>query len=627
MRAHLFIHASCVVKNKRELPSKILSKINGRTVLEMMLDRLKGLSVIEKIIVVTSSTDCDSEIAGIAEKFVKTYDDFGLIKLEPGKPFSFDDSNKTIESNLLYKLPAYGLYNSGLLKDYFASNSIDAAVLTVADDTPFIEPELIARLVSLYYKQGVIYGTRYPGENLLVVPVESLSKIASCQYNLTQKLEDGINSIEDDIDQIKAVNPKINTAEVIKRKEDFLNSTYKREITVFDLLYALEVKKVVAQPSERYQFYPVYSDDNIRFAENFFVELEKISLDGYEHISNSLKAGFNKLTPATLEIELTSRCNVECDSYPNPEINREDVDITREHFELILESFSSNVQYLVFSGFGEPTLHPDLFDFIRFAKKKGFLSVCLETNGTGLDKQYITKLIDSGLDILTVKIDELDLYCSGDLPKAESVIDMVYDIKRERKFNKPYLVVQAVNRMSNQNKVQYYYKRWDNIADTVSIQPFNDYCGTFDQGEQINLAPLTPVQECAKTAQGQFVFADGSLSLCKQKFDGFNPSNQEKLNEIWIDNYYRGNYFDFCGGCIMKYYRECVQPDRFDTSFKFKIDSEILSKHIKNSIVQAEELYNEKQYGKCMSFYEKILKFCPDNVDIYKKLEKIETLI
>ena len=204
---------------------------------------------------------------------------------------------------------------------------------------------------------------------------------------------------------------------------------------------------------------------------------------------------------------------------------------------------------------------------------------------------------------------------------------MVYDIKKKRGSETPYLVVQTINRISNQDRVQYYYKRWANIADCVLIQPFNDYCDTYSRSAQINLAPLTPLSECLKTSQSQLVFADGSLTLCKQKFNGFMPSEFENMADIWLDNYYRGNYFDFCGNCVIKYYRECVQPDRFNSSFQFKIDRELLLNHIDNAVSQGEIFHKEKKLVKALSIWEKTLKYYPDNPVVHKKLEELENLI
>jgi MoaA/NifB/PqqE/SkfB family radical SAM enzyme len=58
---------------------------------------------------------------------------------------------------------------------------------------------------------------------------------------------------------------------------------------------------------------------------------------------------------------------------------------------------------LIFSGDGEPFLHPRLFDIVSLAKKTGF-RVTLFSNGTLLDESNIKSLMDSGLDILRVSL-------------------------------------------------------------------------------------------------------------------------------------------------------------------------------------------------------------------------------
>jgi len=54
---------------------------------------------------------------------------------------------------------------------------------------------------------------------------------------------------------------------------------------------------------------------------------------------------------------------------------------------------------IVFSGFGEPLLHPKLFDFISYAHKKGFITHLI-TNGSLLTPNKTQGFINAGINII-----------------------------------------------------------------------------------------------------------------------------------------------------------------------------------------------------------------------------------
>lgn len=105
-------------------------------------------------------------------------------------------------------------------------------------------------------------------------------------------------------------------------------------------------------------------------------------------------------------IIFTSGCNFRCHFCYNPMLvlpqkgkdvkNKEDLSsITSEDLFLFLKERFGRLEGVVITG-GEPTLHPDLPDFIQKIKKIGYL-VKLDTNGTNpemLKKLIKAKLVD-----------------------------------------------------------------------------------------------------------------------------------------------------------------------------------------------------------------------------------------
>lgn len=79
-----------------------------------------------------------------------------------------------------------------------------------------------------------------------------------------------------------------------------------------------------------------------------------------------------------------------------------DIDLSWEAFERVARAFP-RVRHVHLQGWGEPLLHPRLFDMIARAKSAG-CRVGLTTNGMGLDQDMGKRLLDLSLDLLSVSI-------------------------------------------------------------------------------------------------------------------------------------------------------------------------------------------------------------------------------
>lgn len=88
-------------------------------------------------------------------------------------------------------------------------------------------------------------------------------------------------------------------------------------------------------------------------------------------------------------IEITNVCNLNCDFCPKH--TRAGRRLSVEEFDLLTDRVKGRVAFLYFHLMGEPLLHPDLPQFIRMAREKGFKTV-LTSNGT---------LLHRAMDLLT----------------------------------------------------------------------------------------------------------------------------------------------------------------------------------------------------------------------------------
>ena len=109
------------------------------------------------------------------------------------------------------------------------------------------------------------------------------------------------------------------------------------------------------------------------------------------------------------DIEASSRCNVHCRFCPRDKLPGTGF-MSGDTFTRFLDQVPLNgTDSVAFVGLGEPTLNPLLPDFIRETRKRHPKAVTwVTTNGTTLEKGLLTRLVDSGLDILDVSFNGLD---------------------------------------------------------------------------------------------------------------------------------------------------------------------------------------------------------------------------
>ncbi|MDD5769982.1 MAG: radical SAM protein [Candidatus Gracilibacteria bacterium] len=65
--------------------------------------------------------------------------------------------------------------------------------------------------------------------------------------------------------------------------------------------------------------------------------------------------------------------------------------------DILKDEFKNGSLGVVFTG-GEPTVHPDLIECVKYAKKLGFVSIQIQSNGRNFaDLEYVKKLINAGV--------------------------------------------------------------------------------------------------------------------------------------------------------------------------------------------------------------------------------------
>ena len=97
--------------------------------------------------------------------------------------------------------------------------------------------------------------------------------------------------------------------------------------------------------------------------------------------------------PVEYIVETTAKCNLYCPMCPRETHKQPKEDMTDQVFERLVEGAAETAEHMMLIGLGEPLMDPKIFDRIGYCERHG-ISTLLSTNGTLLDEEAATKLLD-----------------------------------------------------------------------------------------------------------------------------------------------------------------------------------------------------------------------------------------
>lgn len=256
------------------------------------------------------------------------------------------------------------------------------------------------------------------------------------------------------------------------------------------------------------------------------------------------KEGIIRKVPLQIDLFGVDVCNLKCPMCPRqgyiPGKGYMDFSVIKK----ILDEASEHGLYAFnFAGLGEPTLYPDLFKVIRYAKDKGVVDVNMHTNGTCLDPAFNIQLLDSGLDRLIISLDSADKEEYEKIrvgAKFEKVCAGVEDLIKQRNSHpksrmhiKANFIEMDENDPTEKNKFISY---WKNKLDRIAILRYLD-CQT---GDEVIFHKENYKQDdmfcCPELWRRLIIVSDGTATLCprdmKKKYEIGNV-HEQTISEIW----------------------------------------------------------------------------------------------
>lgn len=286
-----------------------------------------------------------------------------------------------------------------------------------------------------------------------------------------------------------------------------------------------------------------YSSLETEKRENLF---DQYKAEGWEEEYSSYRFNWSKFPneqivndyPLLVDIELASICNLKCPMcYTITDEFKEKVNAKLMKFDLfkkIIDEISGKVPALRLSLRGESTLHPKFIECIKYAKEKGIKEISTLTNGSKLDIPYFKKIVDAGIDWITISVDGLDEEYEK-IRKPLKFNDTLENIKnmsnykKENNLHKPVIKIQSLW-PSIKNDPGKFYNTFEPITNLIAFNPLIDYLQKDSDISYIDNF------SCPQLYQRIVVGADGSVMMCSNDEENDNiigNANIESIHSIW----------------------------------------------------------------------------------------------
>lgn len=253
------------------------------------------------------------------------------------------------------------------------------------------------------------------------------------------------------------------------------------------------------------------------------------------------RLGYVARFPDHVDVELASTCDMKCPMcYTTTEIYKESVSRRLMRPELFKKVIDECARYGVYSIRlslrGEPFLHKNIVELIRYAKEKGIQEVATLTNGLRLNPDLFIEVMKAGLDWLTISFDGMGetynhIRAPAKFEEAVEKIKAYSRIKRQYQSVKPAIKIQAVW-PSIKDCAEEFYRLFEPYVDSIASNPLIDYTHTSKE-EEIEYEENF---NCPVLYQRLVVGSDGKVLLCSNDEFGrylIGHAEEESLYDIW----------------------------------------------------------------------------------------------
>jgi pyruvate-formate lyase-activating enzyme len=282
--------------------------------------------------------------------------------------------------------------------------------------------------------------------------------------------------------------------------------------------------------------------------------------------------------PSQIWMDISEVCNLACTHCPHPAFKASeayaaralDPELNSKMVEEVRRHGQGLTQYIRYSSNGEPLVHPHAYDMIDEAVRRSGVYVTLTTNGTIMNEQRTTRLLEAGVHMIDISIDAHlpETYArirrNGRLEVTRAnVLRLIDWVRASRASTK--VVVSFVEQPENAAEAADFERFWtDHGADSVVIRRQHSASGALIALADVRraAATTTPRRPCLYPWERIGVTAAGHLAFCPSDWvqgsrladyrtttiaETWQGALYERLRRAHLADDYGGHAF--CGQC------------------------------------------------------------------------------
>ena len=282
----------------------------------------------------------------------------------------------------------------------------------------------------------------------------------------------------------------------------------------------------------------------------FAIQWEKNKDEKYKEYrrkwSENAKNFIVEKAPLHLDIEPTNACNLKCPMCPrtvilNDESKNENFHVGNMKLEtfkkLIDEAVEIGVYSIKLNWLGEPLVHKDIVEMVRYAKEKGIIDVMFNTNAALLTEDISRKLIEAGLDKIFFSFDSPykeqyeEIRVGASYEESLENIKSIVKIRNSMGKTTPLTRVSMVLMDDNKEAYNDFVELFKDIVDIVAYVEYREPIG-----EGMEITENVNGFACAQLWERMFVAWDGEVIVCCVDSErGYVAGNihENSIKEIW----------------------------------------------------------------------------------------------
>ncbi|MBU6158465.1 MAG: SPASM domain-containing protein [Bacteroidetes bacterium] len=270
--------------------------------------------------------------------------------------------------------------------------------------------------------------------------------------------------------------------------------------------------------------------------------------------------------PIAVAFEPTTSCNLRCPECPSGlrSFTRPTGMLEKNFFQETIDSIQATCCYLTFYFQGEPYLHPEFLEMVRYAAREKIYTAT-STNAHYLTDEKARETVESGLDRLIISIDGTtqETYqqyrVGGQLDKVIEGTKKLVEWKRKLNSRKPFLVFQFLVVKPNEHQVEevkqlakkigvddVWFKSaqvYDYQTDPNGLIPSNNRYSRYKKDADGNYQPKHPLSHhCWKLWHSNVITWDGKVVPCcfdKDAEHQLGDLRADSMQNIWKNKKYQ----------------------------------------------------------------------------------------